>query len=96
MYSGEKGSVLQKQYIRAMCTIRHKYTHQIADSVMRTNIVIEDELMENVLHITGIKTKREAVQQGLELLLLLSKQARIKEFRGKLKWEGDLNEMRNW
>lgn len=96
MYSGEKGSVLQKQYIRAMCTIRHKYTHQIADSVMRTNIVIEDELMENVLHITGIKTKREAVQQGLELLLLLSKQARIKEFRGKLKWEGDLHELRNW
>lgn len=79
-----------------MCTRWNKHTHHISDSVMRTNIVIDDELMENVLHITGIKTKREAVQQGLELLLLLSKQARIKEFRGKLKWEGDLHELRNW
>lgn len=79
-----------------MCTRWNKHTHQTSDFVMRTNIVIDDELMENVLQITGIKTKREAVQQGLELLLRLSKQARIKEFRGKLKWEGDLNEMRNW
>lgn len=79
-----------------MCTKGHQHTHQTSDFVMRTNIVIDDELMENVLQITGIKTKREAVQQGLELLLRLSKQARIKEFRGKLKWEGDLHELRNW
>ena len=63
---------------------------------MRTNIVIDDDLMANVLKITGIKTKREAVEEGLKMLLSLSKQARIKELRGKLKWEGNLDEMRNW
>ena len=79
-----------------MCTTGHNYTHRQSDSVMRTNIVIDDELMEKVLKITGIKTKREAVEEGLKMLLNLGKQARVKKFRGKLKWEGDLNEMRKW
>lgn len=61
---------------------------------MRTNIVIDDELMADVLRITGIKTKREAVEKGLRTLLKLEQQAEIKKYRGKLKWEGDLDEMR--
>ena len=61
---------------------------------MRTNIVIDDVLMEEVLLVTGIKTKREAVERGLRTLLRLSHQAEIRSFRGKLRWEGDIDEMR--
>ena len=63
--------------------------------VMRTNIVIDDDLMKEVLEKTGIKTKREAVDQGLRLLLQRAEQVKmIRELRGKIKWEGDLDEMR--
>lgn len=62
---------------------------------MRTNIVIDDELMEEVLRLTGVKTKREAVELGLKTLIRLKKQSRIRKFRGKLLWEGDLDQMRS-
>jgi Arc/MetJ family transcription regulator len=61
---------------------------------MRTNIVIDDELMRDTLRATGLKTKREAVETGLRMLLKLSKQAQIRRLRGKLNWQGDLNAMR--
>lgn len=61
---------------------------------MRTNIVIDDELMKQVLKQTGLKTKREAVEQGLKTLLRLKRQEQIRDYRGKLHWEGDLDEMR--
>jgi Arc/MetJ family transcription regulator len=61
---------------------------------MRTNIVIDDELMNRVMKLTGIRTKREAVEMGLKALLKLKKQESIKSFRGKLDWEGDLDDMR--
>ncbi|MBV9743186.1 MAG: type II toxin-antitoxin system VapB family antitoxin [Acidobacteriia bacterium] len=62
---------------------------------MRTNVVINDELMRDTLRATGLKTKREAVEKGLWTLLRLARQARIRQFRGKLEWTGDLNEMRS-
>ena len=61
---------------------------------MRTNIVIDDRLMAETLQATGLKTKREAVELGLETLLRLQRQADIRSFRGKLAWEGDLDAMR--
>lgn len=61
---------------------------------MRTNIVIDDKLMKDALRITGLKTKREAVEEGLRTLILLRKQAEIRKFRGKLDWQGDLDAMR--
>ena len=61
---------------------------------MRTNIVIDDKLMEETLRATGLKTKREAVELGLRMLLHLKQQEKIRDFRGKLAWEGDLHEMR--
>ena len=61
---------------------------------MRTNIVIDDELMANALKLTGLKTKREAVELGLKTLVRLKRQEKIRQFRGKLSWEGDLDEMR--
>ena len=61
---------------------------------MRTNIVIDDELMEEVIKLTRVKTKKEAVELGLLTLLRIKKQEKIKQYRGKLNWEEDLNEMR--
>jgi Arc/MetJ family transcription regulator len=62
--------------------------------LMRTNIVIDDKLMEQALKATGFSTKKEAVEQGLKLLVQQNKQQSIRKLRGKLKWEGDLDEMR--
>ena len=61
---------------------------------MRTNIVIDDDLMAQTLKITGLKTKREAVELGLQTLLRLRAQAKVRSFRGKLPWTGDLDDMR--
>jgi Arc/MetJ family transcription regulator len=61
---------------------------------MRTNIVIDDELMEEALKASGAQTKKEAVELGLKTLVRLKKQERIRKFRGKLRWEGDLADQR--
>lgn len=61
---------------------------------MRTNIVIDDQLMADALKATGLDTKKEAVDLGLKLLVKLNKQQAIRKLRGKLKWEGNLDEMR--
>jgi Arc/MetJ family transcription regulator len=61
---------------------------------MRTNIVIDDKLMNDTLRATGLKTKREAVEFGLRLILRLRQQEDIRRFRGKLHWQGDLDAMR--
>jgi len=61
---------------------------------MRTNIVIDDKLMRDTLRATGLKTKREAVEEGLRSLLRLRRQAEIRKLRGKLTWQGDLDAMR--
>jgi len=61
---------------------------------MRTNIVIDDKLMSDTLKATGIKTKREAVGQGLRTLLRLKQQTELRKLRGQYEWEGDLDGMR--
>ncbi len=61
---------------------------------MRTNIVIDDKLMKETLRLTGLKTKREAVELGLRTVVRLRKQDEIRRFRGKLDWQGDLEAMR--
>ena len=62
---------------------------------MRTNIVIDDDLMAMALRVTGFTTKREAVEAGLRMLVKLQSQAQIRNARGKLDWEGDLDAMRS-
>ena len=61
---------------------------------MRTNIVIDDELMEDAIRATGLKTKRAVVEAGLRKLVQLDEQAKILDYFGKLHWEGNLDEMR--
>lgn len=62
---------------------------------MRTNIEIDDKLMKDTLKLTGLKTKREAVELALDTLVRLKRQeSKAKKLRGKLYWEGDLEAMR--
>ncbi|MDQ1919714.1 type II toxin-antitoxin system VapB family antitoxin [Massilia pseudoviolaceinigra] len=60
---------------------------------MRTSIVIDDKLMEDTLRLTGLKSKREVVELGLRTILRLHQQEKIRQLRGKLMWEGDLDAM---
>ncbi|MBN1833080.1 MAG: type II toxin-antitoxin system VapB family antitoxin [Deltaproteobacteria bacterium] len=61
---------------------------------MRTNIVIDDKLMNEAMTLSQLKTKKAVVETGLKLLIQMKKQEQIKGLRGKLKWDGDLDEMR--
>jgi len=61
---------------------------------MRTNIEIDDRLMADALAATGLRTKREAVELGLKTVLKLKQQEALRQFRGKLNWQGKLDEMR--
>ncbi len=64
------------------------------EMIVRTNIVIDDDLMADALKATGLNTKKEAVEEGLKLLIKRNSQQEIRKLRGKLKWEGNLDEMR--
>jgi Arc/MetJ family transcription regulator len=61
---------------------------------MRTNIVIDDRLLADAQRVTGIKTKKQVVEQALRTLVRLHRQAGVKSWRGKLRWVGDLDVMR--
>ncbi len=61
---------------------------------MRTNVVINDDLMKSALKFSGLKTKKDAIESGLQLLIKFNRQTKVKNFRGKLKWVGNLDEMR--
>ncbi len=61
---------------------------------MRTNIVIRDELLRQAMDLTQAKTKRQVVEQALEVLIRQKQQERIRSLRGQLHWEGDLDKMR--
>ena len=61
---------------------------------MRTNIVLDDELIDRARKLTGLKTKKQVVQEALRLLIQLKEQEGVRALRGKLHWDGDLDEMR--
>lgn len=61
---------------------------------MRTNIVIDEELLKEALAATGLPTKRAVVEEGLRRLVQIKRQEEIRKARGTLHWEGDLDAMR--
>jgi len=61
---------------------------------MRTNIVLDDELVERAKELTGLDTKRAVVDEALRVLVRLREQEGVKSLRGKLKWEGSLSDLR--
>ncbi len=62
---------------------------------MRTNVDIDDDLMDEALKSSGLRTKRQAIEEGLRLLVRVHGQERIRKLRGALKWEGSLDDMRS-
>ncbi len=62
---------------------------------MRTNVVIDDKLMKSAMNASGLKTKKDAIEAGLQLLVKFKLQAKARKYRGKLKWSGNLDEMRS-
>ena len=61
---------------------------------MRTNVCINDRLMKAALKHSGLTTKKDAIEAGLKLLVQFKQQEKIKVFRGRLKWTGNLDTMR--
>jgi Arc/MetJ family transcription regulator len=61
---------------------------------MRTNVVIDDDLMAEALESTGLNTKKAVIEEALRTLVRLKKQEKVRSLRGKLRWEGDLNMLR--
>ncbi len=61
---------------------------------MRTNVMIDDNLMSQALHSSGCRTKRSAIESGLHLLVQVNSQKKLRSLKGKIRWEGDLEEMR--
>ncbi len=57
---------------------------------MRTNIDIDDALMDEALQVSGEPTKRAVVERALRLLIQTQSQAAIRSLRGKVVWSGDL------
>ena len=61
---------------------------------MRTNIVLDDQLVNEAQRLSGIRTKKEVVHEALRTFIRLKQQAGVRSLRGKLHWEGDLTESR--
>ena len=61
---------------------------------MRTNIVLDDELMAEAQQLSGLPTKKAIVEEALQIMIRHYKQMQVRKLRGKLTWEGNLDEMR--
>jgi len=61
---------------------------------MRTNVVIDDALMSRALRSSGCRTKRDAIESGLKLLVQVNSQKRLRTLKGKIVWDGNLEDMR--
>ncbi len=63
---------------------------------MRTNIDIDDKLMKDALKLSGLKSKKEIVNEALEEYVKFKKRLRLKDLQGKVEWIGDLDKMRTY
>jgi len=64
------------------------------EGYMRTTIVLDDVLVQKAMRATGLKTKRAVVEAGLRLLVQLKAQSGLRRLRGKIVWQGDLDQLR--
>jgi Arc/MetJ family transcription regulator len=69
-------------------------THTHRRQKMRTNVVINDALMESALKVSGLRTKKDVIEEGLKLLVQVQSQKEIRNYRGRLKWSDNLDAMR--
>jgi Arc/MetJ family transcription regulator len=59
---------------------------------MRTNVEIDDELIREAQRVTGLKTKRAVVEEGLKTLVRLKRQMKLLELGGKVEFWEDIND----
>jgi Arc/MetJ family transcription regulator len=64
------------------------------DIVKRTNVVLDDKLVEDCIKATGIKTQKALIDHALKELLRHENQLKILGLKGKINWEGNLGEWR--
>lgn len=60
----------------------------------RTNIKIDEEMLQEALKLTKAKTKKEVVNLVLKNLIDSEKRLNMLKFKGRLTWAGNLDEMR--
>lgn len=63
---------------------------------MRTNIEIDDELMNKALKFSKLKTKKEIIHEALNEYVKYQMRLKLLSLRGKVKWIGDLDKMRTY
>ena len=61
---------------------------------MRTNVVLDDDLMQSALRVSNSRTKKGAIEEALQLMVQMKSQLEVRQYRGKLKWTGNLEESR--
>ncbi|MEM7696852.1 MAG: type II toxin-antitoxin system VapB family antitoxin [Verrucomicrobiota bacterium] len=61
---------------------------------MRTNVVIDEDLIEKARSVSGLQTKRDIIDFALRELIRRSEIQKLRELRGTIEWEGDLSDMR--
>jgi Arc/MetJ family transcription regulator len=61
---------------------------------MRTNIDLDDQLLEEARGLSGIKTKKDVVEQALRVFIQIQRQIKIRELRGKVQWDGNLDQIK--
>lgn len=76
-----------------MCMILHIFTHQLFK--MRTNIELDDVLVEQALKLSNIKTKKDVIQEALKNYVAWMKKKQLLDLKGNVKWEGSLKDMRS-
>jgi Arc/MetJ family transcription regulator len=76
-----------------MCILFGIFTHQLFK--MRTNIELDDVLMEQALKLSNIKTKKDVIQEALKNYVAWMKKKQLLDLKGKVKWEGSLKDMRS-
>jgi Arc/MetJ family transcription regulator len=60
----------------------------------RTNVVLDEKLVDNCLKATGIETQKALIDHALRELLRHEKQKKLLELKGKINWSGKLDEWR--
>lgn len=62
---------------------------------MRTNIELDDTLVNQAIKLSKLKTKREVVQEALRNYVAFMKKKELLKLKGRVTWEGNLKEMRS-
>jgi Arc/MetJ family transcription regulator len=61
---------------------------------MRTNVEIDNKMIKEIMLLGGIKNKKDVIDSSIRNYLRFVAQQNILQLRGKISWEGDLEEMR--